>query len=96
MLSVTFATLWILPFYLLSKVVNSIWFADIADSAFRKTANGRPRMMNSFSVSIADTVFTIVVESGVCSSCTTVPFNFLGASNVVSSGVYFPPPFYIN
>ena len=62
MLSVTFATLWILPFYLLSKVVNSIWFADIADSAFRKTANGRPRMMNSFSVSIADTVFTIVVE----------------------------------
>ena len=35
--------------------------------------------------------FTIVVESGVCSSCTTVPFNFLGASNVVSSGVYFPP-----
>lgn len=61
-LSVTFATLWILPFYLLSKVVNSIWFADIADSAFRKTANGRPRMMTSFSVSIADTVFTIVVE----------------------------------
>ena len=28
----------------------------------RKTANGRPRMMTSFSVSIADTVFTIVVE----------------------------------
>lgn len=62
-LSVTFATLWILPFYLLSKVVNSIWFADIADSAFRKTTTGRPRMMQSFSVSIADTVFTIVVES---------------------------------
>ncbi len=60
-LSVTFATLWILPFYLLSKVVNAIWFADIADSAFRKT--GRPRMMTSFSVSIADTVFTVVVES---------------------------------
>ena len=43
-------------------MVNSIWFADIADTAFRKTANGRPRMMTSFSVSIADTVFTIVVE----------------------------------
>jgi len=61
-LSITFSTLWVLPFYLLSKVVNSIWFADIADTAFRKTANGRPRMMTSFSVSIADTVFTIVVE----------------------------------
>jgi len=61
-LSVTFATLWILPFYLLSKVVNSIWFADIADTAFAKKS-GRPRMMTSFSVSIADTVFTIVVET---------------------------------
>jgi len=62
MLSVTFTTLWILPFYLLSKVVNSIWFADIADTAFAKKS-GRPRMMTSFSVSIADTVFTIVVET---------------------------------
>lgn len=61
-LSVTFATLWILPFYLLSKVVNSIWFADIADTAFAKKS-GRPKMMTSFSVSIADTVFTIVVET---------------------------------
>jgi len=62
-LSVTFATLWVLPFYLLSKVVNSIWFADIADTAFRKTSSGRPKMMTSFSVSVADTIFTIVVES---------------------------------
>ena len=62
-LSVTFATLWVLPFYLLSKVVNSIWFADIADTAFRKTSSGRPKMMTSFSVSVADTLFTIVVES---------------------------------
>ncbi len=61
-LSGVFATLWVLPLYLLSKVVNAIWFADIADSAFRKKANGRPRMMNSFSVSVADTVFTILVE----------------------------------
>ena len=44
------------------QVVNSIWFADVADTAFAKKS-GRPRMMTSFSVSIADTVFTIVVET---------------------------------
>lgn len=61
-LNITFATLWILPIYLLSKVVNAIWFADIADVAFKKSAAGRPRLMNSLSISLADTVFSIVVE----------------------------------
>ena len=39
------------------------------------------------------TTSIIVVQSGVGSSCTTVPFNFLGASNVVSSGVFPLPRF---
>ena len=37
-------------------------FSDIADVAFKKSASGRPRLMNSLSVSVADTVFSIVVE----------------------------------
>lgn len=44
---------------LISRIHRYIWFHDFFP---RKTANGRPRMMTSFSVSIADTVFTIVVE----------------------------------
>ena len=44
---------------LISRIHKYIWFHDFFP---RKTANGRPRMMTSFSVSIADTVFTIVVE----------------------------------
>jgi len=60
-LSVAFSTLWVLPFFLLSKVVNAIWFQDIADLAFRST-QGRPVANLSISLMIADTVFSIVVE----------------------------------
>jgi len=60
-LSVAFSTLWVLPFFLLSKIVNAIWFQDIADLAFR-SSQGRPLVNLSISVMIADTVFSIVVE----------------------------------
>ncbi|XP_023337259.1 etoposide-induced protein 2.4 homolog [Eurytemora carolleeae] len=61
-LSLLFSTLWVLPFFLLSKIVNAIWFQDIADLAFRST-QGRPLVNLSISVMIADTVISIVVES---------------------------------
>jgi len=60
-LSIAFSTLWVLPFFLLSKIVNAIWFQDIADLAFR-SSQGRPLVNLSISVMIADTVFSIVVE----------------------------------
>jgi len=60
-LSMAFSTLWVLPFYLLSKIVNAIWFQDIADLAFRNS-KGRPLTTMNISVMISDTVFTIVVE----------------------------------
>ena len=63
-LRVTFATLWVLPFYLLSKFVNAIWFADIADTAFRNSGPGeRPRMMTTLTIAIADTIFSVIVET---------------------------------
>jgi len=61
-LSVAFSTLWVLPFFLLSKIVNAIWFQDIADLAFRNS-KGRPLTTMNISVMISDTVFTLVVET---------------------------------
>ncbi|XP_020278863.1 etoposide-induced protein 2.4 homolog isoform X2 [Pseudomyrmex gracilis] len=61
-LSLTFSTIWILPLFLLSKIVNSLWFQDIADRAYRYR-QGRPLLLSSVSKLIADTLFSILVQA---------------------------------
>ncbi|KAF4524334.1 hypothetical protein B566_EDAN015887 [Ephemera danica] len=62
LLSWTFGAVWVLPLFLLSKAINSLWFQDIADSAYRYS-RGRPLMMSSFSKLIADMLFSILVQA---------------------------------
>ncbi|KAL3885811.1 hypothetical protein ACJMK2_025847 [Sinanodonta woodiana] len=60
-LSWVFSALWILPLFVLTKVVNNFWFQDIADAAYRKS-RGRPQLPN-ISVFIADMVFSLLMQS---------------------------------
>uniref|UniRef100_A0A6M2DK79 Putative p53-mediated apoptosis protein n=1 Tax=Xenopsylla cheopis TaxID=163159 RepID=A0A6M2DK79_XENCH len=60
-LSLTFRMFWVVPLFLLSKIVNSLWFQDIADSAFRYS-RGRPQFISSISKLIADTLFSLLVQ----------------------------------
>ncbi|KAL3266975.1 hypothetical protein HHI36_011124 [Cryptolaemus montrouzieri] len=60
-LSLTFATIWTAPLFLLSKAVNSLWFQDIADSAYR-SSRGKPPSWQSVSVWIADSIFSVAVQ----------------------------------
>uniref|UniRef100_U5EZU0 Putative p53-mediated apoptosis protein n=1 Tax=Corethrella appendiculata TaxID=1370023 RepID=U5EZU0_9DIPT len=56
-----FQTIWVVPLFLLSKIVNSLWFQDIADCAY-KFRKGRPQLIPSISKLIADTIISLLVQ----------------------------------
>jgi 1,4-dihydroxy-2-naphthoate octaprenyltransferase len=61
-ISFIFSFIWIVPLFVLSKIINTFWFQDIADAAytFRK---GRPTLIPSLSKLLADVVFSLLVQS---------------------------------
>jgi etoposide-induced 2.4 mRNA len=61
-LSWIFSFIWVVPLFVLSKVINTFWFQDIADIAyeFRK---GKPTLIPSISKLLADVVFSLIVQS---------------------------------
>ncbi|XP_043277979.1 etoposide-induced protein 2.4 homolog [Venturia canescens] len=61
-LSLTFGTVWVLPLFVLSRIVNSLWFQDIADSAYRYR-QGRPLSLSSVSKLVADTLCGVLVQA---------------------------------
>lgn len=56
-----YRTAWLIPLLLLSKVINTLWFQDIADSAYR-FSRGRPISFPSISMYFADSIFSIMVQ----------------------------------
>lgn len=58
----TFQVVWVLPLFVLSKIINALWFQDIADSAY-KYRKGRPTLIPNISKLIADVLFSLLVQT---------------------------------
>ncbi|CAG0882051.1 unnamed protein product [Darwinula stevensoni] len=62
LLHTLFSILWILPLFLLSRLVNCLWFQDIADWTFYHT-RGRSSRWSSISQLMADFLFSVVIQT---------------------------------
>ncbi|XP_075557653.1 EI24 domain-containing protein tank [Dermacentor variabilis] len=63
LLNCTFQALWVIPLFVLSKIVNCLWFQDIANIAFRYITGGRPTLMTSVSRFLSDVLFSVLVQT---------------------------------
>ncbi len=61
-LKTTFDSLWVLPLFLLSRLVNALWFQDIGNLAY-KYSIGRPKPIPSLSTFIADNLFSFIIQA---------------------------------
>ncbi|KAK7070404.1 Etoposide induced 2.4 mRNA, partial [Halocaridina rubra] len=61
LLTIIFNALWVLPLFVLSRIINTVWFQDIADSAYRQR-QGRPQLIGSISKIMADVLISVFIQ----------------------------------
>ena len=59
-----FRVLWVLPLYLISRLLNVFWYQEIADLVYQSVRTGRAARTKSVSISeqIADIIYSVIVQ----------------------------------
>lgn len=62
LLSFLFEIMWVVPLFIMTKIINALWFQDIADSAFRYSGGRRQSMLSIVKI-VADSIFSLLVQT---------------------------------
>ncbi|CAF1057656.1 unnamed protein product [Didymodactylos carnosus] len=66
LLKYTFNLFWLIPAFLISKIVNSFYFRDIADRVFEITtglpSSSRPQVSKNYAHSMTDLLFSLIMQ----------------------------------
>ena len=71
MLGIIFNVLWLLPLFLVSKIVCGLWFGDVAEACYF-TTYGKPVSPERLSAFVADLIFSLVVQIVFLIQCSIV------------------------
>jgi len=62
-LTAVFRVLWVLPLYLISRLLNVFWYQEIADLVYKSVKRSRSKALAaSISETVADLVYSLVVQ----------------------------------
>ncbi|XP_065579192.1 etoposide-induced protein 2.4 homolog isoform X2 [Artemia franciscana] len=61
-LSLVFSALWVVPIFFLSRLLNCLWFQDIADASYH-VRQGNPKVIPNFSRWTADFLLSILTQA---------------------------------
>lgn len=62
-ITAVFRVLWVLPLYLISRLLNVFWYQEIADLVYKSVKKSRSRALtSSISETIADIIYSVVVQ----------------------------------
>lgn len=62
-LTTLFRVLWVLPLYLISRLLNVFWYQEIADLVYKSTNKSKPRSLApTISQTIADIIYSVIVQ----------------------------------
>ena len=78
---------WIIPLYIICKIINGFWFTDIAEEIF-ELYYGKPKLFQSIGMVTADFIYAVILETVFLLQAFVIQFLFTSALGWLIYGVH--------